>query len=96
MKIETLFPLTISDSSLSDLYLCELLWFRKYCQKLTTSVHNPDLIAGKAFAKACELTRKAYYNDKVDEEDAISIGYDYILNSEDTYDTKKSLERIAF
>jgi hypothetical protein len=96
MKIETLFPLTISDSSLSDLYLCELAWFRKYCQKLSTSVHNPDLIAGKAFARACELTRKAYYNDKVDEEDAVAIGYEYILNSEDTYDTKKSLERIAF
>lgn len=91
----TLFPERISDSMLSSLYLCELKWFRLYCQRFSAFESTPDLIAGRIFAKACELTRKGFYFEGLSEEEAIALGESYILESEDTGHKTKTNEVVA-
>lgn len=93
---KTLFPLNFSYSMLSDVFKCEMLFYRKHCQRLINNNRSGDLIAGGHIAKACELTRKAYYNDGIDEDEAITLGENYILEAEDTTHELKSNERTAF
>ena len=92
---ETLFPINFSATMLTDLHLCELSWFRKHCQRLVGQSRSGDLIAGSHIAKACELTRKAFFNDGKDAEDSIDIGKTFILEAEDTTHDLKSNERVA-
>jgi hypothetical protein len=81
---------------MQDLWKCELYWFRKHCQKLSTKeAKNPDLIAGGHIAKACEIVRKSYYNSKLSVDSAIEEGCNYIINASDTGDYTKSNERLA-
>jgi len=94
--IETLFPLTISQSVLADVYRCEVYFFRNWCQHLVGTGKNVDLIAGGLMASACEITRKAAYNDKKPLDEAIELGYNFILESESTGDVLKSNDRLAF
>ena len=91
-----IFPINFSHSMLSDLWTCEFKWYRAYCQRLSGVHRSSDLIAGGLFAKACEITRKAYFNDGLDEETAIDLGYTHILIGEDTTDDLKTNERMAF
>ncbi|MFA5670270.1 MAG: Hint domain-containing protein [Balneolaceae bacterium] len=95
-KIDTLFPIAFSNSMMNDLWQCELLWFRKYCQKFRSTAVEPDLIAGGLFAKGCEIVRKAYHNDKKDPEEAIELGSNYILEAVSTQHSEKTNERVAF
>jgi hypothetical protein len=95
-KLETLFPINFSASMLDDLSRCELYWFRKYCQKLTREARNPDLVAGGLFAKACEITRKAYFNEGLSQEEATELGEEHILTGETIEDDLKTNERVAF
>jgi len=93
--IQTLFPITISQSILSDLFRCEVYFFRKWCQHLN-SPKNSDLIAGGYFASACEITRKGFYNENLSVDEAIENGYNFILEQPDTGDVLKSNDRLAF
>lgn len=99
--MKAIFPLIISNTDLTLLSQCELRWFRERCQSLRKPRFNIDLTAGAAFAKGVELTRNAFYFNKLDSEQAIEIGYEHILESmhnsmadEDT-DVLKSPERMA-
>ena len=93
--IETLFPLTISQSILEDALHCDMYFFRKHIQGFHPG-RNVHLIAGGHIAKALELTRKAYFFDKKEVDEAIEIGYNYIIDAEDTGDEIKSNARLAF
>lgn len=93
--IDTLFPLVFSSSMLGDVWGCEFLFYRKYCQRLVGGNKSTDLIAGGYFARACEIVRKAYYNDKIDFHDAVDIGYEYIQGEQETGDPIKTNERLA-
>ena len=90
-----LFPLNISQSVLSDMYQCEVYFFRKWCQGLFPP-KSSDLIAGSHFANACEIARNSFYKDNLELDECIEKGYNYILNEVDTGDTIKSNERVAF
>jgi hypothetical protein len=94
MKLDALFPTVISNSLISD-KTCYLSWFRANCQKLTNGFKNSHLIAGGHFASACEIVRKAYYNEDFIESEAIEKGRIYILEAEDTGDAIKTNERLA-
>jgi len=95
MSLDTLFPLTLSNSSLASFISCELKGFRAHIQHLKSPVSSPDLLAGGSFAKACELARKAFYNEGKTQEEAIQLGEEYILNSESVEHPIKTNERIA-
>lgn len=93
--LDSLFPINFSASMLEDVSRCELFFFRKHCQKLSRQGRNPDLVAGGLFAKACELTRKAYYNEELSQEDAIELGNNHILTGETIQDDVKTNKRVA-
>ena len=95
MSLEIMFPLSLSHSSFSDALRCEVYFVRSQIQRLRLE-RSSDLIAGGHFAAACEITRKAVYNDKKDVDEAIDLGYNYILEAEDTGDILKSNDRLAF
>ena len=98
-KVETIdklaFPTKFSTSMLSAMWGCELKWFRTYCQGLVGVNSNPDLIAGGLFATACELTRKAYYNEGRSVTSAVALGVEAILEGELTGHTVKTNVRVA-
>lgn len=93
-KLDTLFPLTVSNSSLSG--SCEFKYFRSNIQHLHSSIErNGDLLAGGLFAKACELARIAFYDKGVTEEEAVEKAVEYILRAPSTGHAVKTNERVA-
>lgn len=95
--IDSLFPINFSNTTMTDIWKCELYFFRKHCQRMVNNTYkSSDLIAGGNFAKACELVRKAYFNEKLSEEDSIDRGCTFLLEAEDTGDSNKSNERLSF
>lgn len=76
--MKTLFPFYFS-SSVMESTSCKMKFFRQYCQKLQGVGTSPHLQAGGLLANALEMTRKAFYNDGLSEEEAIALGFDHIL-----------------
>ena len=68
-KLETLFPLTFSSSILEDVWACDTYFYRKYCQKMMNKTSNGDLVAGSLFAIGCEMIRKGYHEEHLDEDE---------------------------
>lgn len=97
MKTETLFPINFSSSMLEDLWGCPLAFFRRYCQKISFNGgnNNPDLIAGGLIAGGLEITRKAFFNEKLPAKTAIEIGKIYILEGQNTGHPTKTNEKLA-
>lgn len=96
-KLDIMFPLSFSNSSLSSFNTCSLKGFRSSIQKLVgNNTASGHLLAGGAFASACEMARKAYYVDKLSQEEAIDLGVELILTSPDTGHAIKTNERVAF
>jgi hypothetical protein len=75
MPVPTIFPLILSNTDLSSWSQCQLRWFRERCQNYRKQGFNIDLSAGGQFAKGLETTRKMYYNDGLNAEEAIETGY---------------------
>lgn len=94
--LPTFFPLSFSVSSMETLHQCQLKTFREQIQHLSAYSKNPDLIAGGHIAKACEIVRTGYFTEGLAESDAIENGVEYILDGEDTGDSIKSNEAVAF
>lgn len=78
--MKTFFPLVISNTFLSAFDSCEMAGFRKHIQHLSLS-DNTDLVAGGAFAKGLEVARKAFYDDGVDEWEAVEMGQEALLEA---------------
>lgn len=95
MKQDLLFPISFSNSMLETVWLCDMKFFRLYCQRLVGVKRNPDLIAGGHFASACEIVRKAYHNENKSIEESIELGEEYILTGKDTGHAIKTNERLA-
>lgn len=93
-QLLTFFPEVFRNSMLEDVFDCDEKWFWKNCAKYDTGT-NPDLIAGGLFAKACELTRIAFYQKGLDMYDSIEEGETFILESRDTGHKTKSNEVLA-
>ena len=68
------FPITISSSLLSDWASCQRKAYWSYFRRQKLKEINVDLLAGDAFAKGLERARKAYYVDKMSQEDAEEEG----------------------
>lgn len=94
-RLDTMFPLALSNSSMSASYSCEFKFFRASIQKLRNNSTNGDLLAGGAFASACELARIDYYNKGLSEEEAVENAVEFILMQPDTGHAIKSNERLA-
>jgi len=93
--IDTLFPLTVSNSSLGSMYSCEFKWYRSNLQKLNTAIVSGDLAAGGLVAKACEIARLAFYTEGTTQDEAVEKAIEYILLAPDTGHPVKTNERLA-
>lgn len=81
MAINTFFPLVIDSTMLMEFDSCQMSGFRKYLQHLHSGAESTDLVAGAAFAKGLEVTRKAFYNDNADQNEAIAVGTEALFES---------------
>lgn len=79
-KLQTLFPLIISDTDMNLLSTCQLKWFRSRCLHLSKTGFNNDLTAGAVFAKGLEITRHYFYNEDYSIKDAILLGKQFVLD----------------
>jgi hypothetical protein len=98
MALKTLFPLVIDSTMLMEADDCPMAFFRKYLQHLSSGYESTDLIAGKAFARGLEVTRKAYFNDDADPEFAIAAGVEALIESygdHESFSAKKTAEKMC-
>ena len=94
----TLFPITLSDTDFTLYSQCHYRWFRERCQHLKKATFDINLTAGKAFAIGIETTRKLYYIDGVNQEEAILRGSDktrVLLHNAEYQDELKSPARMS-
>ena len=61
---EITFPTIIDNSMCDDFRKCEMRWFYKHCRKLALLDENVHLVAGGAYARGLEVTRRRYFDDK--------------------------------
>ncbi len=92
----TFFPETISPSMMGDIFQCEMYFFRRHCQRYTIKAENPHLLAGRFFAKACEIVRTSYYFDKKSEDESIALGNEYLENCPETGSDTKNITKLIF
>jgi hypothetical protein len=71
---EARFPAIIDNSQISDFRKCEQKWFNKYCRKLLLKDESVHLVAGGAYAKGLEVTRRLYWDEKVPFREALRQG----------------------
>lgn len=57
------FPGIIDNSMCDDFRKCEMRWFYKHCWKLALLDDNVHLVAGGAYARGLEVTRRRYFDD---------------------------------
>lgn len=95
-KLETMFPLSFSNSSLSSFWSCEFKGYRSRIQFLRSPREtNGHLLAGGTFASACERARIDFYNNNLSQEEAVENAVEFILTQPDTGHEVKSNERLA-
>lgn len=68
------FPTTLDNSMINDFRECEQRWFWKHCRKITLIDDNVHLIAGGAYAKGLEVTRKRFFDDGWPLQEALRAG----------------------
>lgn len=79
--MKTFFPLTIDSTILAEIASCEMSAFRKYVQHLNSGRESTDLVAGGAFAKGLEVTRKAFYDTGMSANEAVTLGIQALLDN---------------
>jgi hypothetical protein len=94
--LPTFFPVAFSASMMETVYRCQTMFFREYIQHMTHRGKSPDLIAGSHVAKACEIVRTSYFTKGLSEEESIDLGVSYILDAEETTDSIKTNENVAY
>jgi len=60
---EIAFPSIIDNSMCNDFRECEMRWFYKHCRKLALLDENVHLVAGGAYARGLEVTRRRFFDD---------------------------------
>jgi hypothetical protein len=98
MEVKTLFPLVIDSTFLMKFDSCMMAGFRAHIQHLSKGNTSTDLVAGKAFARGLEVTRKAFYNDGVKQSPAIDLGIEALYEDygdHDPWSSVKTAEKMA-
>lgn len=94
-----MFPPTVDSTMLSTMRSCRYKYFRTYVEHWKPRGESVHLVAGGAFAKGIEVTRRAFYEDGRDEETALALGLGELIRKYGDFqcppDSAKSLERTA-
>lgn len=93
------FPTYIDSSMLATYKSCAVKFWRTYIQHWKPKGQSVHLVAGKAFAKGLEVTRRSFYEQGKDAETAISDGLIALVQAYGDFecpaDSSKSLERMC-
>ena len=81
MSVQAFFPLTISSSLLESWNTCHRRGYHEYIQHLSSDRDSVHLIAGGAYAKGQEITRKSFFVDGESAEYAQSLGEDALIEA---------------
>src|SRR3989304_3508400 len=68
------FPVAIDSSLRSAFVECPKKFEYQYLRHLRLKGESVNLVAGGAFAKGCEATRKAFFNEGKSHEEAVTAG----------------------
>ena len=93
------FPAVIDSSLISSFRACPQQCFREYFQHYKPKMLSVHLHAGAAYARGLEVARKAFFVDKLCQDEAIACGLGALLaaygNFECPEDSAKSATRVA-
>lgn len=97
------FPSAIDNSMRKELVKCQKIAHWKFEQGLNAEEKSADLVAGGAFARGCEVTRRAFYESGYPAENALSAGVqalyaeygDFKCPAPKKYKTAKTADRMA-
>lgn len=94
-----MFPHTFDSTMLGAFRSCPQKMFRTYVEHWKPKSESVHLVAGGAFAKGIEVARKAFYEDRKDEETSIGLGLEALLKAYGDFDppsdSAKSPTRMA-
>jgi len=92
------FPQVLDSTILSTYLACPQKWYYRHCLGLTSVETSPDLHAGACFARALEVTRRAYYDNGRDAAAAIDLGCGALIEAWGDYEppsnNPKTLDRM--
>ena len=93
------FPDYLDSSMLSTFKSCPQKFFKSYVQDWKAKGQSVHLVAGGAFAKGLEITRRSFYEHGKDRDTAIAAGLQALMEAYGAFDcpadSAKSLERMC-
>lgn len=93
------FPEVIDSSLIAAFRSCPRKAFLEYLQHWKPRTQSVHLVAGAAFARGLEVTRKSFYEDGDDPETAVAMGLKALIEAYGSFecppDSPKSCERMA-
>ena len=97
MQQNITFPSIFDSSMIASYKSCEMKFFRTYIEHWKPTGESVHLVAGGAFARGLEVSRRAFYEDGQSVEDSIAAGLTALTkhygNFQCPADSAKSLER---
>ena len=94
-----MFPHTFDSTMLGAFRSCPQKMFRTYVEHWKPKSESVHLVAGGAFARGIEVARKAFYEERMSEADAVATGLEALLvaygDFETPPDSAKSPTRMA-
>lgn len=93
------FPEVVDSTMIAEFRACPYLFFKTYMEHWKTRQLSVHLHAGAAFARGCEVGRKAFWDAGIPERDAIAKGLLALLTAYGDFecpdDSPKSADRMA-
>lgn len=93
------FPELIDNTMREAYFVCPTKFWRSFAQGLAPVVPNVHLHAGACFAKGLEVTRNAFWRDKMPARDCVGLGLKAVLESYGEFvppfDSNKTATRMA-
>lgn len=84
------FPHLVDSTMRASFKACPQKFFWEWMRRLTLMEKSPDLLAGGAFAKGMEVTRREFYGNNLDAETAITRGAIAIMDFFGDYEPPSS------
>lgn len=88
-QFEPIFPTHIDNTMLTLYKACRYKFFTQQVRGIQSPAVSIHLHFGGIFAKACEITRKAFYANGLIPEEAISLGEEHILKNFGDWDEEE-------
>lgn len=93
------FPAVVDSSMMNAFRACPRQAYLTYMEHWKSRSPNVHLHAGKAFARGLEMTRRAFFDAQMNEDEAIALGFRALIEEYGAFDcppdSPKSLERLA-